>query len=70
MTVIKTPVALPAATLASIAFSLPANAASTPHCFANCTAMHRVFPHGVGQFGARHHTSGTPVTDFALAPRW
>ena len=32
--------------------------------------MHRVFPHGVGQFGAKDHTSGTPVTSFARAPKW
>ena len=32
--------------------------------FANCTAMHRVYPHGVGKFGAHDHTSGTPVTNF------
>ncbi len=36
----------------------------------SCTAMHRVFPHGVGLIGARDHTSGTPVTNFARAPRW
>jgi hypothetical protein len=70
MTVMKTTVVLAAATLASIAISLPANAATAPYRFANCDAMHRVFPHGVGQFGAKDHTSGTPVTNFARAPRW
>ncbi len=70
MTVTKTAVALAAATLASIAISLPANAATTPHTFANCDAMHKVFPHGVGQFGAKDKTSGTPVTNFARAPKW
>jgi hypothetical protein len=33
--------------------------------FANCTAMHRVYPHGVGRLHAHDHvTSGTPVTNF------
>jgi hypothetical protein len=31
---------------------------------ANCTAMHRVYKHGVGRLHARDHTSGTPVTTF------
>jgi hypothetical protein len=30
----------------------------------NCTAMHRVYAHGVGRPGAHDHTSGTPVTNF------
>ncbi len=37
--------------------------------FANCTAMHKVFPHGVGLFGAHDHTSGSPVTNFARRPK-
>jgi hypothetical protein len=69
MFITKAAVALTAATLASLAMSVPAQAA-TPHSFANCDAMHRVFAHGVGQFGAKDHTSGTPVTNFARAPRW
>lgn len=32
--------------------------------FANCTALNRVYPHGVGKPGARDQTSGTPVTNF------
>ena len=32
--------------------------------FANCTAMHRVYAHGVGRRYAHDHTSGTPVTNF------
>jgi hypothetical protein len=32
--------------------------------FANCTAMHRVYKHGVGRRHAHDHTSGTPVTNF------
>jgi uncharacterized membrane protein len=41
----------------------PAEAKSARH-FANCTAMHKVYPHGVGKPGAKDHTSGTPVTTF------
>jgi len=46
--------------------------ASAPHyapSFANCTAMHKVFPHGVGLFGAHDHTSRVPVTNFARRPK-
>lgn len=32
--------------------------------FKNCTALNKVYAHGVGKSGARDHTSGTPVTDF------
>ena len=48
MKIVKTSVALAAATFASIAISLPAHATTTAHKFANCDAMHRVFAHGVG----------------------
>jgi hypothetical protein len=32
--------------------------------FKNCTALNRVYPHGVGRVGARDRTSGTPVRNF------
>jgi hypothetical protein len=32
--------------------------------FANCTAMHQVYKHGVGRRYAHDHTSGKPVTNF------
>ena len=32
--------------------------------YANCTAMNKVYPHGVGKKGAHDHTSGKPVTNF------
>ncbi len=47
-----------------------ADAASGPHHFKNCDAMHKRFAHGVGKFGAKDHTSGDPVTNFKRAPRW
>jgi uncharacterized membrane protein len=33
--------------------------------YANCTALNKVYPHGVGKKGARDRTSSTPVTNFA-----
>jgi hypothetical protein len=54
-----------------IATSTPAEADAAHYApsFANCTAMHKVFPHGVGLFGAHDHTSGVPVTNFARRPK-
>ena len=43
--------------------------AVVPKDYANCTALNRVYPHGVGLFGAHDHTSGTPVTNFKRAPK-
>ena len=42
--------------------------AAVPH-FANCTAMHHSYKHGVGRSGARDHVSGKskPVTNFAVS---
>ena len=37
---------------------------STAKEFRNCTALNRVYPHGVGRVGARDRTSGTPVRNF------
>jgi hypothetical protein len=39
--------------------------------FANCTAMHRVYPHGVGRTGARDKVRGKtkPVTTFFVNTR-
>jgi|1186.fasta_scaffold996161_2 Spy/CpxP family protein refolding chaperone len=45
------------------ALATPAEAQTARH-FASCTAMHKVYPHGVGKPGAKDHTSGTPVTTF------
>jgi len=32
--------------------------------FKNCTALNKVYQHGVGRSNAKDHTSGTPVTTF------
>jgi hypothetical protein len=62
-----------AAATALAALMLPASAATatTAHAvkivkFANCTAMHKKYPHGVGRKSAHDHVSGhtKPVTNF------
>jgi hypothetical protein len=41
-----------------------ARGAAKPRSFKNCTAMNKVYPHGVGRKHAHDKTSGTPVTNF------
>lgn len=41
-----------------------ADAKPAPKTYKNCTALNKVYPHGVGKYGARDKTSGTPVTNF------
>ncbi len=36
--------------------------------YANCAALNVDYPHGVGLSGAHDSTSGTPVSDFTVAP--
>jgi hypothetical protein len=46
---------------------MPASAEATAaRHFPNCTAMHKVYPHGVGKPTARDHTASgqSPVTNF------
>lgn len=59
------------AILAGLALVLAAPATSAPQAtnFKNCTALNKVYRHGVGRFGARDHTSGTPVTNFKHSNR-
>lgn len=60
----RTPVVL--ALLAGAAAVLPAHpaaAAATPPRYANCTALHQYYPHGIGRAGAVDRVrSGSPVT--------
>ncbi len=37
-----------------------------PKTYANCDALRKVYPHGVGKKGAKDKTSGTPVTTFTV----
>lgn len=53
-----------AATAVVLGAAVPASASVRIRTFTNCTAMHKVYPHGVGKFGAHDHTSGRPVTNF------
>ncbi|WP_375500390.1 excalibur calcium-binding domain-containing protein [uncultured Jatrophihabitans sp.] len=55
-------IAAPAAAPADAA----ADAAAGARHFANCTALNKVYKHGVGQNGAHDHVSGhsRPVTTF------
>lgn len=57
---------VPAAAAVAAAALLPlVDAGAVPvKTFANCTAMHRIYKHGVGRRNAHDHTSGTPVTNF------
>jgi hypothetical protein len=41
--------------------------APTPRSYANCTALNKVYGHGVGRQSARDHTSGSPVTTFTVS---
>lgn len=60
------PIAVLLAALTTGAVFVPATPAlASARHFANCTAMHRSYPHGVGTRHARDHvTSGRPVTTF------
>jgi hypothetical protein len=66
----------PAAVLAAVILSAPASAtiarALPPSkSYANCTALHTGFPHGVGRSGAHDHVRGStaPVTNFTRNTR-
>jgi hypothetical protein len=37
--------------------------------YPNCKALNKRWAHGVGRWGARDHTSGTPVTNFKRSNR-
>ncbi len=51
---------------APLALSLadPAEAAAPPRKYANCTALNKVYPHGVGKPGAVDKSSSGKVTNF------
>ena len=37
--------------------------------YKNCTALNKVYKHGVAKKGARDRTSGTPVTTFKVSTK-
>jgi hypothetical protein len=55
--------------LSIVALLLPTTTdAATARKFKNCTALHKVYPHGVAKSGARDHvSSGKPVTNFKVS---
>jgi hypothetical protein len=57
---------------AVVAYALVAGASSVgakSSAFANCTAMHTKYRHGVGKLGAHDKTTGVPVTNFYRSNR-
>ena len=42
---------------------------ATSSAFANCTAMHKKYRHGIGKVGAHDKTTGVPVTNFYRSNR-
>jgi hypothetical protein len=54
MTLLATPIALASG----------AEAAPRPKTYKNCTALQKVYPHGVGLRNAKDKTSGKPVRSF------
>lgn len=59
---------LAALSLAALPLTLatgPAEAVTARH-YKNCTALNKVYPHGVGRKGASDHTSGTKVKNFTV----
>ena len=44
-----------------------ATAAASVRTYQNCTALQKVYPHGVGRQGARDKTSGRRVTNFKVS---
>jgi hypothetical protein len=56
--------------LFALALGVAASATAGPALqYRNCTALNKRYPHGVGRWGARDHTSGTPVTTFKRSNR-
>jgi Excalibur calcium-binding domain len=59
------------AVVAVVAYALVVgvSGAGAQGSFANCTAMHVKYRHGIGKVGAHDHTSGVPVTNFYRSNR-
>ena len=53
---------------APVVLASTAEAAPKPREYQNCTALNKVYPHGVGMKNARGKTCGTPVRNFAKLP--
>jgi uncharacterized membrane protein len=55
-----------AALAASLAAAAPSADAAVKH-YRNCTALNKVYPHGVGKTGAKDKTTGKRVTNFKVS---
>ncbi|KRB76335.1 calcium-binding protein [Nocardioides sp. Root190] len=49
---------------ATLTITVAPAAEAAPKTYKNCTALNKVYKHGVGKPGARDKTSGRPVTNF------
>lgn len=58
-----------AAMTTALTMASPVQAVPPPKDYPNCTALNKVYPHGVGMPGAKDQTSGKPVTNFLRAPK-
>ena len=54
-------------TPAAPAFAIPDGGHSVRKEFKNCTALNKVYPHGVGKSGAKDKTSSKPVKNFKVS---
>ena len=52
--------------LATLSLAVPAEAAAVKS-YKNCTALNKVYKHGVGKKGAKDKTSGKRVTNFKVS---
>jgi hypothetical protein len=55
---------IPVVAVAAYALVVGLSSAGAQGSYANCTAMHVKYRHGIGKVGAHDHTSGVPVTNF------
>jgi hypothetical protein len=60
---------IPVVGVVACALVVGLSSAGAQGSFANCTAMHAKYRHGIGKVGAHDHTSGVPVTDFYRSNR-
>jgi len=67
MIIPKVAVAIAVASALSVGLIAAPAEAATVKSFKNCTALKKVYPHGVGKKGAKDHTSGKRVTNFKVS---
>jgi hypothetical protein len=61
--------AVATAALLAVGTAVTTADASVASRWTNCTALHRIWPHGVGRLHTHDHTSGVPVTNFRHSNR-